>query len=145
MSINWNYALKTNPGGKGGYKSSDGAIHFGKRGEKSVAYSVLFYQKGRKKIGSPQTLSFGFNDTKVYCTPEPLGETFNVTGHNAGAMQVCGKDLTTKLIQKLTGKNPTGNENLPQSVPIVLERQNSTHEVYEIKPYKNEEQERFGF
>ena len=145
MSINWNYALKTKVGGGGGHKDSDGVVLFGKRGKKSVAYSVLFYQKGRKKIGSPQTLSFGFNDTKVYCTPEPLGEAFNVTGHRAGCMQVCGKDLAEKLIQKLTGKNPTGNQNVLQTVPIFLERQNSSHEVYEIKSHKTEEQERFGF
>lgn len=144
MSINWNYALRTRKGG-GSSRSSDGSIHFGKTGKKSVAYSIVFYRNGKEKIGDTETLSFGFNDTKVYCTPEPLGETFTITSRGKGGLQVCGKDLTKKLIQKLTGKNPTGNQNVSQSIPITLERQNSTHEVYEIKPYRTEEQERFGF
>lgn len=144
MSINWNYALRTRKG-SGSSKSSDAVVHFGRSGKNSVNYSILFFQEGKKKIGTPKTLSFGFNDTKVYCTPEPLGEAFNVTCRNSGSMQVCGKDLATKLIQKLTGKNPTGDNKLAQKVEVILERQNSTHEVYEIKPHKTEEQERFGF
>lgn len=144
MSINWNYALKSRKG-SGSSKSSDAVVHFGRSGKSSVNYSILFYQGGKKKLGRPESLSFGFNDTKVYCTPEPLGESFNVTCKDKGSMQVCGKDLATKLIQKLTGKNPTGNHKLAQKVEVVLERQNSSHEVYEIKPYKTEEQERFGF
>lgn len=144
MSINWNYALRTRKG-SGSSKYSDAVVHFGRSGKNSVNYSIIFFEQGKRKIGTPKNLSFGFNDTKVYCTPEPLGEAFNVTGHNSGSMQVCGKDLAGKLIKKLTGENPTGNQDLAQKVEVTLERQNSTHEVYEIKPYKTEEQERFGF
>ena len=144
MSINWNYALRTRKG-SGSSKSSDAVVHFGRSGKNSVNYSIIFFEQGKRKIGTPKNLSFGFNDTKVYCTHEPLGESFNVTGHNSGSMQVCGKDLAGKLIKKLTGKNPTGNQELAQKVEVILERQNSTHEVYEIKPHKTEEQERFGF